>query len=225
MLSLALAAILFAGIHLGIAGTPLRAALVSKIGQGPYMGVFSLLSVGALGWLIMSYGAAPYQEVWGTQEWARHLTHLVMLIAIFLMIIGLTTPNPTSTGMESKLQEEEAAKGIVRITRHPFLWATMLWAVSHMVVNGDLATILLTASILAVGVFGTRSIDARRAALDPDGWARFAAKTSNVPFMAIAQGRNSFKVGELGWWRLLLAIVVFAALFKYHGLIFGVPVL
>lgn len=225
MLSLALAAILFAGIHLGIAGTPLRAALIDKIGQGPYMAVFSLLSVGALAWLILSYGAAPYQEIWVGPEWARHATHLIMLIAVFLMIVGLTTPNPTSTGMENKLKEEEPAKGIVRITRHPFLWATMLWAISHMVVNGDLATILLCASILTVGAFGTRSIDARRAATDPEGWARFAAKTSNVPFMAIAQGRNSFKLGELGWWRLLLAAVVFAALFQFHGLLFGVPVL
>ncbi|MGB1088608.1 MAG: NnrU family protein [Alphaproteobacteria bacterium] len=225
MLSLALAAALFAGIHLGIAGTPLRAALVGKIGQGPYMGLFSLLSVGALGWLVLSYGAAPYQEVWVAPVAAKHATHLIMLIAIFFMVVGLTTPNPTSTGMESKLQEEEAAKGMVRITRHPFLWATMLWAVSHMAVNGDLATILLAASILTVGVFGTRSIDARRAALDPQGWERFAAQTSNIPFVAIAQGRNSLKIGELGWWRLVLAAATFGALFYYHGLLFGVPVM
>ena len=225
MLSLALAAALFAFIHLGIAGSPLRAKLIGTMGEGPYKGLFSLLSAVALGWLIWSYGGAPYQEVWGPQAWARELTTVVMVVAFLLMMVGLTTPNPTSTGFEGKLEEEDAATGIVRITRHPFLWATMLWAVSHMVVRGDLAAILLCGSVLVTGVFGTISIDARRAALNPEGWARFSAQTSNVPFMAIVQGRNTLKVGELGWWRIALALVAFGALFYFHDVAFGVPAL
>lgn len=225
MTSLLLAALAFAGIHLGIAGTPLRAVLVGKMGDQGYRGVFSLLSAAALGWLIWAYGNAPFEAVWAQAEWARHLVMAIMLIAVVLMMVGLTTPNPTSVGQEGKLQEPEAATGIVRITRHPFLWATMLWAVSHMLMNGDMATIILTASILVTGVFGTRSIDARRAALDPDGWARFAGQTSNIPFAAIAAGRNSLKLGELGLWRIGLGLAVYAGLAWGHGYIAGVPLM
>ena len=46
-----------------------------------------------------------------------------MLIALLFAVIGVSTPSPTRVGMESQLtQGPERARGMVRITRHPFLW-------------------------------------------------------------------------------------------------------
>ena len=56
-------------------------------------------------------------------------------------------------------------------------------------------------------------------------WNRpFAAVTSNLPLAAIVQGRNRLSLAELGWWRLLIAIVAYAALFPLHRYIAGVPI-
>ena len=127
MVLLAAAAAGFIFIHIGVAGTKLRDGIVGAIGEKAFQGVFSLASLGLIWLTIQGYNAAPYQDLWGHQEWARHLVWLLMVPAVFFMIVGLTTPNPTSAGQDAKLAEDEPAKGIVRITRHPFLWAVILW--------------------------------------------------------------------------------------------------
>ncbi len=56
-------------------------------------------------------------------------------------------------------------------------------------------------------------------------WEHFAHQTSNVPFAAIAAGRNQLgpALREIGVVRPLIAIAVFAALFYLHGSLFGAP--
>ena len=53
-------------------------------------------------------------------------------------------------------------------------------------------------------------------------WARFAAVTSNVPFVAILQGRNRIIWRELGWLRPLIGAALFAVFFAAHQWLFGV---
>jgi len=76
-------------------------------------------------------------------------------------------------------------EGIVRVTRHPFLMGVGLWAVVHLVANGDVASFIFFGAFAVTALAGTVSIDAkRRHALGP-GWRSFAAQTSIVPFAAI----------------------------------------
>jgi uncharacterized membrane protein len=74
--------------------------------------------------------------------------------------------------------------------------------------------------ILAVG--GPFSIDRKRRRALGDRWARFAAVTSNVPFMAIIERRNSLKIGDLGWWRVVLALLLYGLFLHLHKALFGV---
>jgi uncharacterized membrane protein len=108
---------------------------------------------------------------------------------------------------------------MVRITRHPFLWGVALWAVVHLIVNGDLASLILFGSLLVLAVGGTVSIDAKRRRNFGDQWTRFANATSNVPFVAIAGGRNRLgaALAEIGVWRSMAAILAYAAAFYLHG--------
>jgi uncharacterized membrane protein len=122
--------------------------------------------------------------------------------------------------MESKVgQGPEAARGIVRITRHPFLWGVALWALVHLIVNGDLASLIFFGSLLVLAVVGTLSIDAKRRRSFGEQWSRFANVTSDVPFAAIAAGRNRLgpALAEIGLWRPLAAILVYAVAFYFHG--------
>ncbi|MFB2351206.1 NnrU family protein, partial [Priestia megaterium] len=92
--------------------TRVRDTLVGRMGEGVYMGLFSLLSVAGLTWMIMAYGAArsgPENTVyWGVGEATRHIQLLLQFIAVVFVVIGLTTPNPTSVKQEGVLQREDA---------------------------------------------------------------------------------------------------------------------
>jgi uncharacterized membrane protein len=63
-------------------------------------------------------------------------------------------------------------------------------------------------------------MDARKSKSSPD-WPRFAAVTSHVPFVAIAQGRNRLDWGEIGWQRPLIGLAAFFAFFFLHSWLFG----
>ena len=221
MISLTLAALAFIGIHLGVSGTVLRDRLVATIGLRGYMVVFSLASVGAIAWLISAYTAADYVPTWGQLEWWKPFMIALMLPAFLLVVVGLTTPNPTSVAQEALV--EQAPQGIVRITRHPFLMGVALWSVIHLVGNGDWASLLFFAALAVVSVAGTVSIDAkRRRVLGDKAWDVFASRTSIVPFAAIAAGRNRLMMRELGWWRPAAGVAAYALMLGGHAHIVGV---
>lgn len=229
MANLIAAAAFFVLIHLLVAGTRVRDAITGRIGENAYMGLFSLASIGGLVWLIMAYGQARGMAwnvaYWGVTPAARHLQIVLQLIALLLLVPGITTPNPTSVRQEGALDKPNVVSGMVRISRHPFLWGVAIWALGHLLVNGDRASLILFGAMLALAVFGTSSIDAKRKRKLGESWDAFAAQTSNVPFAAIVAGRQSLKLGEIGWWRIALAVVVWAALLMGHAHLFGVSAL
>lgn len=229
MLNLLAAAAFFISIHLFVSGTRLRDGLIGRIGQGPYMGLFVLASFAGLGWL--GYGFAQARtEPWNAVYWtvgdaSRQVQLALQLVAMLLIVPGLTTPNPTSVRQESVLERPDAVQGMLRITRHPFLWGVAIWAFGHLVVNGERASLVLFGSLLLLALFGTASIDAKRKRALGATWDAFAAQTSNVPFAAILSGRQKLSLGEIGWWRILLAVVLWAALAWGHPHMFGVAAL
>ena len=226
MVQLIFACGLFLGIHFFVSGTALRGVIVGRIGEGPYQVLYSLVSIGALAWLIWAYGAAPVVPLWDRYVVLDWIALIVMLPAVVLFVAGLTTRNPTSVGQGKVLKDENPAVGIVKLTRHPFLWAVALWGLAHVLVNGDGASLVLFGGLALLALVGSRSIDAKRAKRDPESWARFSAVTSSLPFAAIAQGRASLSLGEIGWWRLLLGLVLYALLVSgLHLLVFGVSAL
>lgn len=226
MASLLVAAAFFVLLHLLVSGTQVRDALTGRIGEGPYMGLFSLASVGGLAWLIFAFGSARADPAnaayWSVTPATRHIQMVLQLLAMIFVVVGLTTPNPTSVRQEGTLQRPDVVKGMLRITRHPFLWGVAIWAAGHLLVNGDRASLVLFASMFALALFGTASIDAKRRRKLGESWDGFAAQTSNIPFAAILAGRQSLKIGEIGWWRIGLAILVWAALLWGHPYAFGV---
>jgi uncharacterized membrane protein len=221
MVSLLLAAIFFAGIHLGVAGTTIRDRAIAALGQGGYRVAFSIATVVGLAWLVMAYNRAPYVVTWGMLEWWKPFAIILMLPASLLVVIGLTTPNPTSVAQENRLAQPP--QGIVRVTRHPFLTGVGLWALVHLIGDGDVASLVFFAVWAVVALAGTVSIDRkRRRLLGAAAWEPFAAQTSIVPFAAIAAGRNRFRPGEIGAWRWAAAVVVYMLMLVGHADVIGV---
>jgi uncharacterized membrane protein len=223
MSSLIGACAFFLLIHFVVSGTPLRAALVTQLGERVYRGAFSVASLAGIVWMGRAYARAPQVDLWGRLPGVRLAAFVLVFIAFLFVVVGLATPSPTSVGMESRLAQ--GARGILRITRHPFLWGVALWALVHLVVNGDLASLILFGALLALALLGTGLIDAKRRRRCGDEWQRFAAATSNVPFAAIAAGRNQLRPAlvEIGVVRPMFAVAVYVAVFLLHGRLVGMP--
>lgn len=222
MTQLILAALFFTGIHFFIAGTRLRSLIIDVTGEGVYRGLFSLLSIAGLVWLVWAYRRAEYIDLWGQPQAFKPMALTLMVFAFLFAVCGLTTPNPTAVGGESLLRHDEPAAGILRITRHPFLWGVAIWAIAHLIANGDAGSLIFFGSFLILALGGTLSIDAKRKQAFGEHWERFGRATSNIPFLAILQKRNVLRLGELKGWRIAAALLAYALVLHYHRWLFGV---
>lgn len=201
-----------------VPSTPLRAKLVAALGENRYRGLYVLVAFATLGWMIWAFVHTPAQlPLWRP---LLHLPLVVMPFSLLLVAGGLVRMNPTAVGAERLLKEGEPAQGMIRITRHPFMWGVILWALAHILANADARATAFFGGFLVLAGLGTALIDRRKSAL-PD-WPRFAARTSNLPFLAVAQGRNRVVWREIGWARVAIALVVYAALLVLHPWLFGV---
>lgn len=222
----------FVLLHVGVSATGLRTALVRRIGEGPYRGVFSLASLALLVWMISGYGqmrADPFDPfndaMWAPPPWLHWPALVLVLFGVTLAVAGLMTPGPTLAGFEKRaLAQAEPARGVLRITRNPFLWGVSFWAAGHLLANGERFAVMLFGALGLMVLIGARSIDRKGRARDPEAWARFEETTSNFPFAAIAQGRNTLRIGEI-WWRVLIGLLAAAASAMFHQSLFGVSAL
>jgi uncharacterized membrane protein len=209
MTTLLAATIVFLATHF-ITSTPLRPVIVNRIGEWPYRGAYSLIALITLVWMGWAYANAPREQLW---VGIREIPYLVMPLAFVLIACGYFR-NPTMVGAERLLKSDDPARGMIRITRHPIMWGIMLWAAAHIVARGDVKSLIFFGGLLIVAALGTILMDARKSG-NPD-WPRFAAVSSNVPFLAIAQGRNRIVWREIGWVRPAAGLAAFFLVLLVH---------
>jgi uncharacterized membrane protein len=226
MAMLIAAATVFIAIHLLISGTGLRDAITGIIGEGPYLGLFSLASLAVIVWMVMAFNSASASGdnrlLYDPGPGFRDLGIPIVGIAFLIGVPGLFTPNPTSVRMEATAAKAETVRGVLRITRHPFLWGVALWAAFHTLANGAEAAVIFFGTFFIVALSGTFAIDAKRRRKMGDDWVAFAARTSNIPFAAMLSGRTPFSAREYFDWRFFVALGLFVALLFAHPHIFGV---
>jgi uncharacterized membrane protein len=179
----------FLGSHTLVTLRPQRVAVIARVGEGAYKGLFSLVSL--VGILLIGYGFALYRaggyiDIWMPPRWTRHVTELLVWPAI-IAIVAAYVPGQ-----------------IKRVLKHPMLVGVKLWAVAHLLSNGDLGSIILFGSILAWAVYDRISLKRR----------------TDVPAPAVVTGggyRNDFIVVVVG------TLVYFVLGFWFHPWIIGVP--
>lgn len=215
MTALLLATAAFLLTHF-VTSTPLRGKLVVALGEWPYRGIYSVVAFITLGWMIYAYMHTEREVLWSGM---RELPLIVMPFALILIACGYFR-NPTMVGAEGLLRSEDPARGMIRVTRHPIMWGVMLWAGAHVLALGELKALIFFGSFLVLAGIGTLTMDRRKRA-NAD-WGRFAAATSHIPFVAIAQGRNRLDLREIGWKRPLIGLFVFFFFLWIHPWLFGV---
>lgn len=208
--------------HFTLASPPVRDRVVAAVGEERFRGLFALVALVALVWTVLAYRYAPFVAVWEPPPWTRWIPNLVLPLASVLVVAGVTTRNPTAVGGESVLEDPGGLRGVLTITRHPFLWGAGLWAVAHLAANGDLASILLFGGMAVLAFAGMPALDAKmRRRLDA-AWGPVAMTTSLVPFQAVLERRTRLDLAGVGWWRLALGLGVWVALYGLHPFYTGV---
>jgi len=145
--------ILIAGIALFLGAHSLnivaggRGAWVSRLGEGGYKGLFSVLSLAGFGLIIWGFGryrAEDWVQIWSPPIWTRHITLPLMWLAF--VCLAAAGPKP----------------GRIRFwLRHPMLVGVKTWALAHLLANGDLGGMILFGSFLAWAVADRISVKRR----------------------------------------------------------------
>jgi uncharacterized membrane protein len=142
--------VIFLGAHVFVSMRDERAALISKVGLGPYRGLFSLVSI--VGIVLICYGFAKYRAaglipVWYPPLWTHHIVEALMWPASIMVAAAYIPGN------------------IKRVLKHPMLAGVKTWAFVHLCANGDLGGVILFGSVLAWAVYDRITLKRRS---DPD---------------------------------------------------------
>jgi uncharacterized membrane protein len=198
-------AVLWLGVHIGIAATPVRAAMVRALDENRFKGVFSLLALVALAVLLFGYVRADTSLVWVAPAWFVAFVDVAMLPVFVLLACALIAP-----------------RGILPVTRHPMMAAVGVWSGLHLLAAGDSASILLFGTFLATVLIGLPSADTKKARRAPEAAAALHGVTSRLPFAAILAGRNRLVLGQIGWVAPLAGLVAWGAAIYLHQWVIGV---
>lgn len=219
---LAAALFCFMGAHALPARPAIRSAIVSVIGRTPYILIYSALSVGLLMWVARAAATAPFVELWPYDQGAVAIPALGMAVACLLIVFGLTSPNPLSLGRSRGF--DPRAPGVAAVVRHPVLWAALIWASSHLAVNGDLAHLIVFGAFGILAVVGMQVLDRRFIErLGAAEWETLARYTSNIPFVGLGRGA-AIRVGFGTVLRVIGGAVLYGGLVALHEILAGVPV-
>jgi uncharacterized membrane protein len=187
---LILGLVIFLGAHLFVAGREARAAVIARIGKGPYLGLFSLVSLAGL--ILIGYGFGLYRatgwiDVWYPPRWTHYVTQFLMWPASIFVVAAYIRGN------------------IWRTLKHPMLVGVKTWAAAHLISNGDLGSIVLFGSVLAWAVVDRITLKRRS---DP-GAPSFPAGGRRNDWIAIGVGTLLYLALGFVFHPLVIGIPVF----------------
>lgn len=213
---IALAVFLFAHMLPQIGN--LRGRIIEKTSRKTYIIGYSILSTGLLVWLVSATLRAPRTVFYAPEPLTVHMTMSLMLVAIILFVMGATRPNSLSVSFRRNLQKEVAHPGILALVRHPIITAFGLWAFAHLLVNGELANILLFGIMLAFSVLGmVRLNKSKPKKLSPENLALAKQKEAGT-WLQRARRALDWKLAV----ELVVGIVLYVAILHAHGPVIGV---
>lgn len=220
-LPLIAAVTVFVGGHFLFSADPLRPFLVKTLGEKGFLAAYSLVALAGLAATVVCFRGVVGQPIWNLGGLGRHVAMALMPFAVMLVVLGVSSPNPTAQGNERFLEGAWQPSGIVTITRHPFLWGTGLWSICHLLANGNGAALILFGGMGILSFGGMFAIDGKRRRQYGQRWIRYAQGTSVLPFA----GATPVDWRGIGWAKPMLALVVYACIVALHGWAFNRPLM
>lgn len=192
MTILILGLIIFLGGHSLTMFRETRAGLIGRLGgEGPYKGLYSLVALIGLALIIYGFGAyraEGYIQIWNPPVWTRHIALLLMLPAMILLVSAYS-PGRIKTAV-----------------RHPMLAAVKLWALAHLLANGDLGSLLLFGLFLAYAVVDRIAVKRRGEVSEAHGVAGAQSWTGDI--VAVVGGVFAYAVFAMWLHPLLIGVSV-----------------
>ena len=176
--------VLFIAVHLIPSVVPLRAALIARLGPGPYRGLFSLVAAAGLVLIVWGFARAPFEPLYAAPAWGRQVAMFAVPVALVLF---------AAANMPTHIRA---------VLRHPMLLGLLLWAIAHLLSNGDLRSVVLFGGFAGFAALDLVSAMARDQRLSTDKAPRLAMDAAAIVSGLAAAG--------------LLAV--------FHATLFGVPV-
>lgn len=219
MNDLVIACIAFVGTHF-LLSHPLRAPIVRRIGEGPFLGLYSLVAFATLGWVAYAFYMAPKgAPLWaGGSDGAWIAATLIMLIASILFA-GSLRNNPAAPDPTGYQPLDRPATGVFAITRHPMMWAFALWGVAHVATMPTDANIVLCVAIIILALGGAAGQDAKKERLLGERWAGWEARTSYIPFARQCSGAAGWRDALPSRRVVLVGILIWLVATLAHGAI------
>ena len=177
---LVLGLVLFLGVHsVRIVADGWRTRTLARVGEMPWKGVYSLVSAAGLALIVWGYGLARQQPVvlWVPPLGMRHAAALLTLAAFVLLAAAYVPRN----ALKARLH-------------HPMVLGVKVWALAHLLSNGNLADVLLFGSFLLWAVLSFRAARQRDRALGTTYRPGTAAGTG----VAVAVGAAAWL--GFAWW-------------------------
>ena len=173
-----LSAIAFVGTHF-LMSHPLRGPMVRAMGEGPFRGVYSLVSLITFGAMIYFYRACGREPpLWDAGEAGWIVGTFLMLIGSILFV-GSFIGNPALPGARGP---KGRPSGIFAITRHPMMWGFALWAAVHLMILAMPKALVFDGAIIFLALVGAYGQDRKKAKLMGETWHEWTAQTAFVPF-------------------------------------------
>jgi uncharacterized membrane protein len=216
LVSLGLATLAFVGTHLAMSH-PLRAGLVARLGDGGFMGVYSLVSLATFAWMIFAWRAGNDGGfLWVASLWWWPVASGLMLAASILFV-GSLLGNPAFPNPGAGPREIGPPKGVFAITRHPMNISFALWALVHISLSGSPRNLVVAGGILLLALVGSLGQDRKKARVLGEPWRAGMERTSFVPFGALVAGRAAWRNALPGWIALIGGLVLWTAITSFHA--------
>ena len=206
----------FAGAHLVMSSLPIRSRLVALVGPRPFQGLYSLVVLGLFVALVLAYfgnkHAGPVLWSIPPSPLLRWTMYVGNALALVLVVGSQINPSPANI-----IPGAPRPQGVLRITRHPFVMGTAIWALVHLLGNGSATDVAFFGGFVVFGLVGAAHQDARKLATGVPGYREFVAATPFIPFTRPGAFRS---VGELVP-AAALGIVVTVVIRHFHASWFG----
>lgn len=223
VIAIAFWAMRFVASHLLISSQSIRPALVNRIGEMPFRGLYSIVAFGTLIPLVMTFighkHAGPM--LWYLREFVvmRAVTWVLMFAAFIMLAASLISPSPGAIGAPT---DRVATVSCMRkVTRHPGHVAFSLFGIAHLLMNGWLGDVIFFATFPALGILGGLHQDRRKLREIGESYRRFVEQTSFFPGAALASGRQHWSLADMPWAAIGIGSAIAIILVMFHPYLFG----
>ncbi len=188
----------FIATHLGLASVRVEPGLRARLGDGPFLGLYSLVALAFFVPLVWVYFDNRHAGEWlwfvGVGPALRVVLYLLMTLALLVIVAGQMNPSPAALGSSGV-----EIRGVYRITRHPVVIGFGLMMALHLIPNASTSDLAFFGGFTIFTVLGAWHQDARKLAAGNEEFRAFYEATTFLPFTRLSAWLGLTEIPPLCW--------------------------